>query len=191
MTMPQKLSTGDWVNAGLKALARDGFTAVKADQIAKRLTVSRGSFYWHFADTAAFQKAVMQRWRDVAAESVIRDLESLSTASERLPHLLRVAFDADTALEIAMRAWASSDTRARALVRSVDDRRLAYLERILKDGGVAADHVRPRAQILYWTYLGFVLSAKPAKGIARERLIDQLAQLGRGEAGPAANKSAV
>ncbi len=180
--MLQKLSPEHWISAGLKALARNGFTALKADQIAKTLAVSRGSFYWHFADVAAFEKAVMQRWRDVTAEAIIRDLESVEPAGERLGRLLRLAFDTDTALEIAMRAWAASDTRARALVRSVDKRRLAYIERLLQDGGVAADQVRPRAQILYWTYLGFVLSREPVTGRARDRLIDQLRALGRGEA---------
>ncbi len=180
--MLQKLTPDDWIAAGLRALARDGFTALKADQIAKRLAVSRGSFYWHFADVSAFEAAVMQRWRDVAAEAIIRDLESIKAASERLPYLLRLAFAADPALEIAMRAWAASDARARAMVRSVDKRRLAYLKRMLRDAGVAADKMLPRAQIFYWTYLGFALSAKPVTGAARDRLIDQLAQLGRGEA---------
>jgi len=180
--MLQKLTPDDWIAAGLRALARDGFTALKADQIAKRLAVSRGSFYWHFADVAAFEKAVMRRWRDVAAEAIIRDLESVQPAGERLPYLLRLAFAADPALELAMRAWASSDARARAVVRTVDKRRLAYLARMLRDAGVAAAQVQPRAQILYWTYLGFVLSAKPVAGAARARLIGELAALGRSKA---------
>jgi len=183
--MLQKLSPDDWIDAGLGALARDGFTALKADKIARKLAVSRGSFYWHFADIAAYETAVMRRWRDVAAEAIIRDLENLQPARERLPYLLRLAFEADAALEIAVRAWASSDARARAVVRWVDKRRLAYIERMLRDGGVAADHVRPRAQILYWTYLGFALSAAPVTGAARDRVIDQLIELGRGEAGRA------
>jgi len=178
--MLRKLTADDWIAAGLKALAREGFTALKADVIARRLKVSRGSFYWHFADIAAFEAAVMRRWRDVMAEAIIRDLERLAAARERLPRLLRLAFDADPALEIAMRAWAASDTRARAVVRAVDKRRLAYLARMLREAGVAAAHGGPRAQILYWSYLGFALSAKPVTGRARDRLIDELGQLGRG-----------
>lgn len=181
--MLQKLSPDDWIRAGLRALAQEGFTALKADQIAKKLAVSRGSFYWHFPDVAAFEHAVMQRWRDVAAEAIIRDLDSIKAASARLPRLLRLAFAADTALETAMRAWAASDARARAVVRAVDNRRLAYLARMLRDAGVAAEQIKPRAQILYWTYLGFVLSAKPVAGGARERLIAELARLGRGSPG--------
>jgi AcrR family transcriptional regulator len=180
--MLQKLTPDDWIRAGLKALARDGFTALKADQIAKTLAVSRGSFYWHFADVAAFERAVMRRWRDVMAEAIIRDLDSLTPASARLPRLLRLAFDGDAALEIAMRAWAASDPRARAVVRSVDKRRLTYLERMLRGGGVAAQNAAARAHILYWTYLGFALSAKPVTGRARDRLIEELAELGRAPA---------
>jgi len=179
--MLQKLSPDDWIRAGLEALAQEGFTALKADQIARKLAVSRGSFYWHFADVAAFERAVMQRWREVAAEAIIRDLESLKSASARLPRLLHLAFAADTALEIAMRAWAASDRRARAVVRAVDKRRLAYLARMLREAGIAADQIEPRAQILYWTYLGFVLSAKPVTGAARDRLIEQLTRLGRAD----------
>jgi AcrR family transcriptional regulator len=176
--MLRKLSAGDWIDAGLKSLGRDGFTALKADVIARKLKVSRGSFYWHFADIAAFEDAVMQRWRDVMAEAIIRDLDGVSPARERLPRLLRLVFAADGALEIAMRGWAASDPRARAVVRAVDKRRLAYLERMLRESGVKAAQVGPRAQILYWSYLGFVLSAKPVAGKARDRLIGELAALG-------------
>jgi len=179
--MLQKLSPDDWIDAGLNALARDGFTALKADVIARKLSVSRGSFYWHFADVAAFENAVMERWRDVMAEAVIRELEGLTPASARLSHLSRLAFGASPALEIAMRTWAASDARARAVVRTVDKRRLTYIGRMLRDGGVASDQVQPRAQIIYWTYLGFVLSGQPVPEVERNRLIEQLTRLGLGE----------
>ena len=41
--MSERLSADDWVKAGLKALAADGFTALKADPLAKALGISRGS----------------------------------------------------------------------------------------------------------------------------------------------------
>ena len=171
--MLTKLSAKDWVSAGLRALARDGFTALKADILAGKLGVSRGSFYWHFADVAAFEDAVMQHWRDVMAEAIIRDLERLAPR-EHLGDLLRCTFSTDPSLESAMRAWASADGRAQALVAAVDRRRLSYIERMLDDAGVAAAQVRSRAQILYWTYLGFVQTGKPISGKARDRLIDQI-----------------
>ena len=76
--MSDQLSAKDWIDQGLKALANSGFTALKADPLAKALRVSRGSFYWHFADIAAFHAAVLARWHEVAAEQIIVNVEALS-----------------------------------------------------------------------------------------------------------------
>ncbi|RTL63482.1 MAG: TetR/AcrR family transcriptional regulator, partial [Hyphomicrobiales bacterium] len=61
-----RLARADWVKAGLKALAREGASALKADRLARELGVSRGSFYWHFADVDAFHRAVLEGWKTVA-----------------------------------------------------------------------------------------------------------------------------
>src|SRR3954467_14580166 len=90
--MKDQLSARDWLDAGLKALARDGFTALKADPLAKAMGVSRGSFYWHFADLGAFHAALLKRWREIAAEKIIADVETDS--EEPLKALLRRTFGA-------------------------------------------------------------------------------------------------
>ena len=74
--MADQLSAKDWLDQGLKALAEGGFTALKAEPLAKIMGVSRGSFYWHFADVEAFHKAILRHWRDVAAERIIADVEA-------------------------------------------------------------------------------------------------------------------
>jgi AcrR family transcriptional regulator len=178
--MSERLSADDWVKTGLKALAREGFTALKADLLAKSLGISRGSFYWHFADIGAFQKAVLERWRDITVEAVIAEIDR-AAGGERLRSLLRRAFTADAALEIAVRAWAVSDPGARKMVETVDQRRLAYLEKLLASAGIGTATSVARAHILYWTYLGFALSGRK---IARARLRPLLAELAAlGEAG--------
>src|SRR5215218_11138890 len=88
--MTEQLSADDWIKQGLKALARDGFTALKADPLAKAMGVSRGSFYWHFADLGAFHAAVLKRWREIAAEQIIADVEA--DGAEPLMALLRRSF---------------------------------------------------------------------------------------------------
>ena len=47
--------------------------------------VSRGSFYWHFADISAFHAALLQHWREIATEQIIATLESGSSKGEHLP----------------------------------------------------------------------------------------------------------
>ncbi|MFX8079173.1 TetR/AcrR family transcriptional regulator, partial [Acinetobacter baumannii] len=73
--MTEQLSAQDWVDLGLKALAKSGFTALKAEPLARAMGVSRGSFYWHFADIGAYHTAVLARWRDIAAEQIIASIE--------------------------------------------------------------------------------------------------------------------
>ena len=76
--MTDQLSAKDWLDQGLKTLAKSGFTALKAEPLAKAMGVSRGSFYWHFADIGAFHAAILKHWREVAAEQIIADVEAAS-----------------------------------------------------------------------------------------------------------------
>ena len=77
--MTKRLSAQDWIDFALKTLAREGFQALKADVLAKQLGVSRGSFYWHFADIGAYHAAVLTRWREIATEQIIAGVEAAKT----------------------------------------------------------------------------------------------------------------
>src|SRR5712672_2731136 len=124
--MTDQLSAKDWLDQGLRTLASDGFTALKAEPLAKAMGVSRGSFYWHFADIGAFHAAVLKQWREVAAEQIIANVEAAAATENPLPMLLRQAFSGKLALEKAVRSWATFDAAARAAVQAIDRRRLEY-----------------------------------------------------------------
>ena len=176
--MSDQLSAKDWVDQGLKALASRGFTALKAEPLAKALRVSRGSFYWHFADIAAFHAAILARWHEVAAEQIIANVEAASKDEDPLALLLRRVFGERLMLERAVRTWASVDPAARAAVQAIDRRRLNYVEGLLTQSGLSAELARARAQILYWAFLGFALSDQPlaesaATGRARRTAADR------------------
>ena len=160
--MADQLSAKDWLDQGLRTLAERGFTALKAEPLAKAMGVSRGSFYWHFADIGAFHAAILKHWRDVAAEQIIADLEAASGHTDPVQLLLRQAFGGRPALENAVRTWASVDPRAQKAVRAIDRRRLNYVEGMLKANGLSPGVARARAQILYWAFLGFALSEQAA-----------------------------
>ena len=159
--MTDQLSAQDWIDQGIKALVKSGFTALKAEPLAKAMGVSRGSFYWHFKDIGAFQLAILARWREVAAEQIIANVEAASKHENPLTLLLRRVFGERLALENAVRTWATLDPAARAAVQAIDQRRLGYVEGLLKQSGLPAETARARAQILYWAFLGFALSDRP------------------------------
>jgi AcrR family transcriptional regulator len=175
--MTDQLSAKDWLNQGLKTLAERGFTALKAEPMAKAMGVSRGSFYWHFADIGAFHAAILDHWREVAAEQIIANLEAASDHDNPLPLLLRQAFSARLALENAVRTWATLDPLARTAVQAIDRRRLDYVENLLRASGLSPNVARARAQILYWAFLGYALSDKPLPRARQQAVLDELLRI--------------
>ena len=172
--MADQLSARDWLDQGLRTLAKNGFTALKAEPLAKAMGVSRGSFYWHFADIAAFHAAILKHWREVAAEQVIAGLEASAGQVDPLSLLLRQTFSSKQALEKAVRSWAAVAPKARAAVQAIDRRRLSYIEGLLKQSGLSDNAARGRAQILYWTFLGFALSDQSLPSAKQRVVLDEL-----------------
>ena len=178
--MTDQLSATDWLDQGLKTLARSGFTALKAEPLAKAMGVSRGSFYWHFADVGAFHAAILKHWREVAAEQIIADLEAASDSDVALPLLLRRAFGDRLSLEKAVRTWATFDPAARAAVQAIDRRRLDYVERLLLGSRTsAAGGGRPCADSVLGVprlcAVGQAVAAGKTGGDARRTAADGLA----------------
>jgi len=162
MGMPERrLGPDEWIRCGLRTLAANGWPALRADTLAKELGVSRGSFYWHFTDVAAFHRAVLDGWREIALRNVIAAIEPLGP--DRPEALVRRAFGTRPQLEIAVRAWATVDDAARVVVRAVDTERVAYMRTMLIEEGIEPDIAGTRASIMNWTYLGFVLSSAKAQ----------------------------
>ena len=172
-----QLSAGDWLDQGLKTLTESGFTALKAEPLAKAMGVSRGSFYWHFADVGAFHAALLKRWREIMTEQIIANLEQSAEGEDRINVLLRRAFGGRLVLEVAVRTWATLDPTARAAVQAIDRRRLSYIESLLTASGFSPDIARARAQILYWAFLGFTLSEKSLPKSRQAEVLDELIRI--------------
>ena len=175
--MTDQLSAQDWLDQGLKALATQGIAALKAEPLAKAMGVSRGSFYWHFADIGAFHAAILKAWREIAAEAIIANVEAASAGTDPVIVLLQRVYSEKLALERAVRSWAAFDATAKAAVQAIDRRRLDYVEGLIRAKGVAADLAQTRAQILYWAFLGYALSDKPLSKAQREAVTTELARI--------------
>ena len=185
--MTKRLTAQDWIDFALKTLAREGFAALKADVLARKLGVSRGSFYWHFAELGTFHARVIEHWRLVATEAIIAGLERYDTREQRLDMPLRGAFGHSALMEIRMRAWADENTQAARVMNDIDRRRRAYIEQLLVQAGVAPSLAATRSQLLYWAYLGVALNRSRLTGAQLDRIVAELKLIGLG---PLAGKSA-
>jgi AcrR family transcriptional regulator len=182
----KRLTAQDWIDLALTTLAHENFGALKADVLARKLGVSRGSFYWHFTDISTFHAQVIEHWKQVTTEAIITDVERHEPREKRIDVLLRHAFGHSAALEIRMRAWAGNNVEAARALNEVDRRRRGYIERILVEAGIAPPLATTRAQLLYWSYLGAALSRAKLTGEQLDRIVAELKHIalrGRPETG--------
>ncbi|BAM86337.1 putative transcriptional regulator protein [Bradyrhizobium oligotrophicum S58] len=172
--MNEQLAAKDWLDLGLEVLASKGFTALKAEPLAKAMGVSRGSFYWHFADVAAYHAELLKHWREIAAEQIITGVEASAGPEPAIAVLLRRTFTIRLTLERAVRSWAASDPAARQAVQAIDKRRLGYVASQLTAEGLLPDIAQARAQVLYWAFLGHALAERPLPAERQQAVIDEL-----------------
>ena len=175
--MAKRLTADDWIDFALTTLVRDGYEALKADVLARKLRVSRGSFYWHFADLGAFHAQVIERWKQVATEAIIADIERHTAAEQRLEALLHRAIEHGAAIELRMRAWADNNTAAARALTEIDNRRRRYIEQLLQQAGIAPALAAARTQILYWTYLGAALGRSRLTGEQVDSIVAELTRI--------------
>jgi AcrR family transcriptional regulator len=178
--MTRRLTAQDWLDFALTTLRREGFAALKADVLARKLGVSRGSFYWHFAELPTFHARLIEHWREMATEAIIADVERYASPEQRLDALLRCAFGHAGVLEIRMRTWADNNAEAARALADIDRRRQVFIERLLREAGIGPPLAATRAQLLYWTYLGAALSRCRLKGKRLDRAVAELRAIGLG-----------
>ena len=73
-----RLNAETWERAALEAIAELGLPGVAVEPLAKKLGVTKGSFYWHFADREALLHAALKRWEKRSTDDVIAWLEKIA-----------------------------------------------------------------------------------------------------------------
>ena len=172
---PSHLDSDAWIDAAYEMFEEGGVAAVRIDPLAKRLGITRGSFYWHFKNRAALLRALLDRWVERETERAIQtNEEGGGTAAERLLRLLRTCASDDGRLEMGVREWAAGDADARETVRCVDDRRIAYMERLTREADAPKGETETRARVAYVAWLGLYTGIAPTTVEQRIADMDQL-----------------
>ncbi len=156
--MTDRLTREDWVVVALRELAGHGHTSLTANRLASVLGVSRGSFYWHFQNVEDFETSVLERWQQLATDSIIEEMERLENPEEKLNALVRASLGDDTRLERAVRCWAIDNDSIARFVSGVDARRMNYVRELLVAIVGDSTDVGIRAQVLYWASVGMIMA---------------------------------
>lgn len=149
------LTPQDWLRVAADVLVDKSVEGVRVDVLAKTLAVTRGSFYWHFADRGDLLRRLLQAWKQTQTEQVIAAHNRQGVAVDAVIHeLAALPFHGERAqrggaIELAIRAWARRDDMARAVVDEVDAMRLRYIEDSFAHLGFAALAAKNRAFLMY------------------------------------------
>lgn len=151
----QSLSAETWAAAALDAIASGGLEAIAVEPLARKLNVTKGSFYWHFANRDALLKAALELWEQQETDDVIAGLEKEPDPYTRIVNLFKRANSSYKAgrLYLALAA-ASDDVRVCETVQRVSERRLAYLEQCYRALGMDAEQAPLWATFAYATFIG-------------------------------------
>ena len=130
MPAPVRTPRASWIDEGLRALATGGWEEVRVEALAKALGVSKGGFYWHFADRRALLDAMLDTWEDRFVDQAIAAADrGGGSGRTRLRRLFGIAgeLSGDLDLELSVRDWARREAAVAERIARVDNRRLAYL----------------------------------------------------------------
>ena len=158
--MPERvrLSADDWVAAALDTLITDGIGAVKVLPLAKKLGVTRGSFYWHFENHEALLTRLLEVWEDTNSGSIIRAATLEGSIVNRYVALMRcwLGFERfDPHLEVAVRNWGRSNPELWQKLRATDERRVDACVKMLATEVSDPAMRLHRARTVYFLQMGW------------------------------------
>ncbi|MCK8615077.1 TetR/AcrR family transcriptional regulator [Gordonia sp. C13] len=150
------LSADDWIELGYAILAEEGFKQIKIDTVCKRMGVTKGSFYWHFTDIAAYRAALVARWGEWSDEEHqnFAALAGLPPRDRLLGLIAQLTSPRHWMIERAMREWARSDPEAEASIRTSDRRAREAVRRCLLDHGLDPRIASVRANWIFAMGIG-------------------------------------
>jgi AcrR family transcriptional regulator len=152
-----RLSAADWEHAALETLAESGLAAVAVEPIARRLGVTKGSFYWHFATREALIQAALDRWERDDEQDVLAPTAAIGDPRERLRELIRqVSHKRPSHAVLASLFRALDQPLIGPVIERVSQRRIGFLTDAFRQAGFDALTAANRARLAYSAYVGFV-----------------------------------
>ncbi|MDE2407534.1 MAG: TetR/AcrR family transcriptional regulator [Xanthomonadaceae bacterium] len=157
----KRLSADDWTREALAQMAEQGVAAVAVEPIARRLNVTKGSFYWHFPSRDALLQAALERWeRD--EQAAYGALESINDAGKRLRALFQLITQHNkTHIIYSELLKAREHPSVQAVLEHVLERRIGFLFASFRQAGLNQKDALHRARMTYAVYVGFLQLEQP------------------------------
>lgn len=158
-----------WLQASYESLIEAGIDSVRIQLLAKKLGLSRTSFYWFFKDRNQLLNSLLAKWQDKNTGNLVTQSEAYA---ETIAEAIFNVFDCwlnpdlfDSQFEFAVRSWALQSPHVAEQVRQADSSRLTALIAMFVRFGYQAAKADVRARTIYLTQIGYI-SMKSEENIA-------------------------
>lgn len=175
-----------WLEAAYDSLLNSGVDSVKILPLAKKLNLSRTSFYWFFKDREELLNALISRWREKNTGNLVKQSEAYA---ESLAEAMLNVFDCwlnkdlfDSQFEFAVRSWALQSPEIQADVQEADRTRMDALSQMFMRFGFAEAQADVRARTTYLVQIGYISMQSTEDTAVRMKRIPEYIAIYTGEA---------
>lgn len=142
------LTREDWISGAWDMLGERGIDGVRVEPLARRLGVTKGSFYWHFKDRGELLEALLNRWFSIWDDQMSADMETAEDPADRIWALFESVIGRVTRGQtVALRMLSHADPDLARRIEERDNQRLSFLMTQLKRIGFSAEEARVRGQV--------------------------------------------
>ena len=151
------LSAADWERAALDLIAERGVQAMAIEPLARRMGITKGSFYWHFASREALLEQALLRWEKHDARNLIASLGKIDQPRDRLISFFRRVGKEKLTHEVYSELCAAAGhPHVEPVLERVANRRMGHLSAAFEEMGMKPELARYQARLIYSVYLGFL-----------------------------------
>lgn len=149
-----------WIGAAYEALLETGVEGVKIMALAKKLNLSRASFYWFFTDREQLLDALVSLWREKNTGSILKQTNAYAdTLVEAVLNLSDCWFSNDifdSRFEFAMRSWAVQSPQIQSEIRQADQQRLEAICQMFVRFGYEPLPADVCSRAIYLVQIGYI-----------------------------------
>jgi AcrR family transcriptional regulator len=151
------LTPDDWEQAALELIADQGLSALGVEPLARRLGITKGSFYWHFSGRDDLLGRALARWETQDRIHLDQSLIADDRPAERLAQFVWRTSRQTLTHRICVALCAMpNDAQVGPVIKRVTTRRINYLAAAFTELGLPPDDARHRATLVYSSYVGYL-----------------------------------
>jgi AcrR family transcriptional regulator len=151
------LTAADWEREALELIAERGVQALAIEPLARRMGITKGSFYWHFSGRESLLEQALRRWEEHDSRNLNKSLGEIDDPRERLVSFFRRVGREKLTHEVYSELCAAAGhPQVEPVLERVAERRMTHISAAFEELGMPPEQARHQWRLTYSVYLGFL-----------------------------------